>query len=271
MSSGYSITTVSFTPAHSGEISGSTWGAPYSGREKRSRASVKNLSNEQILLNSLYYAEKKSKETVAGKLRSALPSLFFIAVPAALGAMQKGPLSTKVASALTTAVLFAGMDAVCNVYDKGMERVSGASEKLEKLREEHPVAAMAGDFAGKALLIAGGLVALSKGGRYLQNKFQPSAKALSDSFAMAAKKIDSTKLAKKVAKAGKHFDNFKLNHPKFANFINKNAFLSPLAVLLGWIGLKGAVAVKDENNKAEFAAKRMEDLILLRHDAGLYL
>lgn len=262
MSSEYSVTNIRFI--NRGYASEDASARTAKRKQAINKEMLANMSDSQILLNSIDYAEKKNKETLAGKISDALPMLFFVALPALFGAMQKGSLSTKAKSALSTAAIFAGSNVLFDKFDDIANRVSNASPKLDEERKKHPVVATALNIGGKALLLAGAMVGISKGGKYLQKKFQPTALKLSESIAKASEKIDSTKLAGQVAKASKKNADFMAKHPKIADFAKKHDYISPLLLVFGWTGFSGVVANKVLNNKINFASQRAEDLVVLR-------
>lgn len=262
MSSEYSVTNIRFI--NRGYASGDDSARTAKRKQVLNREMLANMSDNQIVLNSIDYAEKKSKETLAGKISNALPMLFFVALPALFGAMQKGTLSDKTKSALSTAAIFAGSNILFDKFDNAVDRVANASPKFDEKRRKYPITSFALNIGGKALLLAGAMVGLSKGASYFQKKFQPTALKLSESVAKASEKMDSTKLAGHISKLSANNAEFMNKHPKIANFVRKHDYLSPLLLIFGWTGFSGAVANKVLSNKADFAAKRAEDLIILR-------
>lgn len=225
---------------------------------------IANLSDDEILFASIDYAQKKTDKTVAGKLEKALPSLFVSVVPLVFGALSKGSLSKKAKMALSTAMVFGGTMFVCNKYDKGMDRVENASKKVENFREKHPVVAGVFDLAAKAALAFGaGYVAL-RGGKFLQNKFKPSADKLAKSIEKTSQRLDNSILGRGIEKINKKAENFLGKHPKISSFISKNSFLAPALTILGWFGFEAAVQHKALNNKLDYAAEMADELLCKR-------
>ncbi len=234
--------------------------------EKRKNIAA-NLTDDEILLTSLEYAQRKTDKTVAGKLENALPSLFVTAVPLVFGALCKGTLSSKLKTALSTAFIFGTTMTICNKYNKGMDRIENVSGKIEKARAEHPVAAGIFDIAAKGLLLLGASVALFKSGKFLQNKFKPSADKLADSISKASERIDKSLAGRGVEKLNNKTDMFLDKHPKIAKFVSKNAFLAPAAALLGWIGFEEIVHHKAFEKKYKYASNMANELFLHREIA----
>lgn len=236
------------------------------GAEDRKRA-VANLTDDEILLTSINYAQKKTDKTVAGKLEKALPSLFVTIVPLVFGALQKGSLSDKAKTALLTAGMFGGTLALFNKYDKGMDRVENASEKIEKSRKEHLVAARVFDFTAKAALLFGASAAVIKGGKFLQNKFKPSADKINKSIAKASERMDKSLLGRGVEKLNAKNAEFLSKHPKLSKWASDNSYLSDVLVFLGWLGFQGAVQNKALDKKLDYASSMADELFLQREAA----
>ena len=239
----------------------------HSGFDEGKKNIVANLSDDEILLASINYAEKKTDKTMAGKLVNALPSLFVSVVPIVFGALSKGSLSAKAKTALSTALIFGGTALICDKYDKGMDRVENASKKLENFREKHPVAAGLFDLAAKTALAFGAGYAVFRGGKFLQNKFKPSADKIARSIEKTSKKIDSSLLGRGVEKLNNKGKEFLDKHPKASKFISKNSFLTPVLTILGWFGFETAVQHKAMNNKIGYACEMADELLYQREIA----
>ncbi len=270
MSSGYSVNNIQFAPARYGSSFRKSEENHFDAQKRKQsfgKINIANMSDNQILFSSLSYAEKKNNETLAGKISNALPMLFFTAIPALFGAMQKGPLSAKVKSGLSAAIVLGGIDFVFKKCDSAKERVENRFPKLKENSEKHPVTSSLADFAIKVLAATALYAGVLKGGKYLQNKFQPSSEMLLKSINKASEKLDSTVVAGKVAKTAAAFGNFKSKHPKAARFFDKNSYLAPLGVILGWGAFSGLVQGKAVSNKIDAASERAELLFNLRDDA----
>lgn len=226
-----------------------------------------NLTDDEILLTSINYAKNKTDKTVAGKLANALPSLFITAVPLALGVLHKGKLSDKVKTALSTTAIFGGASILFNKYDKGMDRIENASKKIEKAREEHPLASSIFDFTAKAALLFGGYALAIKSGKFLQNKFKPSAERLNKTIAKTSDRIDASILGRNVEKLSAKKEAFLDKHSGIAKFASKSAFFAPFAALIGWFGFEGAVQHKALKNQYSYASQMADSLLLQREIA----
>ncbi len=226
-----------------------------------------NLTDDEILLTSINYAKNKTDKTVAGKLANALPSLFITAVPLVFGALYKGKLSDKVKTALSTAAIFGGASLLFNKYNNGMDRIENASEKIEKAREEHPLAAGIFDFTAKAALLFGGYALAMKGGKFLQNKFKPSFERLNKTIAKTSEKLDNSALGRGVEKLSAKKEAVLDKHPKLSKFVSKNSFLAPVAAFIGWLGFEGAVQHKALGNQYKYASDMADKLLLQREIA----
>ncbi len=226
-----------------------------------------NLTDDEILLTSINYAKNKTDKTVAGKLANALPSLFITAVPIVFGALYKGKLSDKVKTALSTAAIFGGASILFNKYNNGMDRIENASPKIEKAREEHPFASSLFDFTAKAALLFGGYALAMKSGKFLQNKFKPSAERLNKTIAKTSDRIDSSMLGRGVEKLSAKKEAFLDKHPKIAKFVSKSAFFTPFAALIGWFGFEGIVQHKAIVHQYNYASQMADSLLIQREIA----
>ncbi len=228
---------------------------------------IANLTDDEIILTSLEYAQNKTDKTVAGKLKNALPSLFVTAVPLFFGAICKGSLSDKTKMALATAMIFGGAKVLSDKYDNGMDRIENASKKVENKRKEHPAVASLFDIAAKGALVFGASLALIKGGKYAQNKFKPSVDKLTDSIKKTSEIIDNTAIGRGVSRLNAGTDNFLNKHPKLSGFLSNNVFLAPALTLLGWMGFEGAVKYKAAENTYNHASQMADTLFIQREIA----
>lgn len=271
MFSGHSVNGIRFTSARRGSSFSGAENNSYEPSLKRKhsfgKTNITNMSNDQIIISSLGYAEEKSNQTLAGKISNALPMLFLVAIPAVLGITQKGNLSSKVKTGLLSAAALGGIDFIFNKYNNAVDRVENASPNVKNYRDKHPNFAFSFDFIAPALLALTAYAGLGKGAGYLQGKFAPSYQRLVKSVEKASSQLDATKVGVKVAKASANFADFMNKHPKLAEFTQKSAILKPLAIVLGWSALSDAVEDKVYNDKLDFAAKRMDLLFSLREQA----
>ena len=231
------------------------------------RKAIANLTDDEIVLTSIDYAQKKTDKTVAGKLEKALPSLFVTIVPIVFGALQKGSLSDKTKTALVTAGVFGGTLALFDKYDKGVDRIENASEKIEKSRKEHPVAARILDFTAKAALLFGASAAVVKGSKFLQNKFKPSVDKINKSISKASEKMDKSLLGRGVEKLNTKNAEFLLKHPKISKVFSDNSFLPGALTFLGWLGFQGAVQCKALDTTCKYADEMASSLLVQREAA----
>ncbi len=225
-----------------------------------------NLNYDKVIKNSINYAEKKSSETVAGKITKTLPSLFNTLIPLALGALQKGPLSSKIKTGMSSAAIFIGADILFSKYDKTIKFIEKVSPKFEEKRKRHPAAFDLTDFALKTILLAGSMIGITKSSAYLQKKFQPAADKIRKTLTQTSKKIDSSAIGKKSAAISTSWTKFKSKHKNLENFTSKYNNLAPIAIMLSWLGLSSAIINKDAKNKARFATQKAKEMFNLNHE-----
>ena len=201
-----------------------------------------NLNYDKVIKNSINYAEKKSSETVAGKITKTLPSLFNTLIPLALGALQKGPLSSKIKTGMSSAAIFIGADILFSKYDKTIKFIEKVSPKFEEKRKKHPAAFDLTDFALKTILLAGSMIGITKSSAYL------------------------SAIGKKSAAISTSWTKFKSKHKNLENFTSKYNNLAPIAIMLSWLGLSSAIINKDAKNKARFATQKAKEMFNLNHE-----
>lgn len=267
MSSGYSLTAITFKRPETGASSRRKNNKPNLVMDREAFNKAKNMSDTDILMHSLKYAEDKSKKTVAGKLLGALPLLFSAAVPALFGAMQKGSLSTKLASAAITAAIFGGGSVICDKTDNVLDRIKAKSPKIKEASDKHPLVTLVGNIALKSALITAAIFGATKGISLAQKHFTPSFNSVSKAFNSLSKRIDSSRAGNTVSKMSKNFQEFSNRHPKLSGFASKHSYLAPVALLFGWMGFSDVVSKKVEDNQVKFASKRAEDLLSFRNAA----
>ncbi len=237
------------------------YSAVHTKRQSKPKADNEHLSYDEIIKNSINYAEKKSDETVAGKITKTLPSLFNTIVPILLGATQKGPLSSKIKTGMTAALIFTGADILFKKYDKTIKNIEQTSSKFKEKRREHPVISCLADLAIKGALLTGSLIGITKSSQYLQKKFQPTASKISKSLMATSKKIDKSLLGQKSATISDSWSAFKNNHPAVNNFTKKHNNIAPLVIALGWLGFSDMIINKNIRNKNKFASQKAKELL----------
>ena len=231
------------------------------------RKTIADLTDDEIVLTSINYAQNKTDKTVAGKLEKALPSLFVTAVPLLFGAVQKGSLSDKVKTALLTAGVFTSTLALFNKYDKGMDRIENASKNVEKSRKEHPVATKIFDFIAKGILLFGASAAVIKGGKFLQNKFKPSVDKINKSISKASEKMDKSLLGQGIEKLNTKNAKFLSKHPKISKFLSNNDYISFSLVFMVLLGFQDIVQNKALDKKLNYANTMADELFSQREIA----
>jgi len=273
MNSGYTVTAISIhSPSALSPFNAFERQEAADARERFNGISDKkdliaNLTDDEILLTSAEYAQRKTDKTVAGKLKNALPSLFAIGVPLLFGALSKGKLSDKVKTGLGVAVVFAGMNTIFNKYNKGISRLENVSESFEENRKEHPVKAFIFDLAAKAALVLGATYMAVKGGKYIQNKFTPTVEKLTASISKASKKMDETALGRGVQKLNDRTESFLSKHPKISKAVSNDRVITTALTILGMFGLETAILNKAQDNKNKFAESAAEELFMQREIA----
>lgn len=248
--------------------------------ESSGRLNLANLGDDEILFKSLNFAERKSKSSISGRLQDTVLSTSALLMPLVYGALKKGSvvrneagqiiknnvLSNKVGSIVPAVLVFMGAGFLINGFNGLVERAENASFKLARKRDNNAAKTAVVDTAIKGAMLAIAAVGVSKGKDVFKKNFEPASKMISKSLNTAAKKLDSTSLAKGLAGVSERFSAFASKHP-VASKVFGNKQVQTLLPALSWLGLNGALEYKVLKDRNEIAQRGAENLFAARNFA----
>lgn len=225
---------------------------------------ISRMSDEEIIGASVKNANKEMEQSTAVSVLKNGPLMFVAAMPVVYGALAKGKLSSKVASAAQTFGVLAGAYALSKPFNSLEERIENKSGKVKKFNNEHPfvsTALSAAAFVGvAALALKGGKAAAGK----LADNFRPAADELKEKLIKTANNIDKSKLGKLTDKVSGAARDFASKHPSLAKAAGAMATVLPV---MGFMGGTLALANKAVDDRDEKAASNINKLLLMREFA----
>lgn len=233
-------------------------------RKRPILSGIARMSDEEIIGASVRNANKEAeKSTAAGVLKKG-PLLFVAAMPVVYGALTKGKLSDKAASAAKTLGVMAGAYALSKPFNSFEERIENKSDNVKKFNNEHPIASAvvstAAFVAGAALLLGAG----KKAGLKLADKFKPAADSIKRSIVKCSEKIDNSASGKLTEKISAKVSEFTSKYPKLSKAASIMATVLPVA---GFMGGTLTLANKVADDRDEKALSNINKLTLMREYA----
>lgn len=228
------------------------------------------MTDEEIVKASVRNANKEAKNTTAARVLEKGPLLFIAATSIAYGALTKGRLSDKTASAVkalaATSFIYGASKPVGMAVDSIMD--TNTKENEPKQSEKHPFINAAVNIAALAGVTALAVKGTKTGSEKLAAKFAPTANSIKEGLTKKANALNSSKLGQLTDGISKKASEFASNHPKLAKFAEQAAFWTPFVALTGGsLSLANNVAAKRD----EIAVSNINKLILCREFASAAL
>ena len=226
-------------------------------RKRPLLSAIASMQDSEIVEAGLRNANEKVKDSKAARVLRKEPLMFIAATSMVYGALAKGKLSNKLLetakAAATAGVVFALAKPVDNVVGAVLDKKENEN-KNPAVRTIIDTAALVG---ASALAIAG----MRKGGKFLADKFRPTADSIKSIASGIGKTINGSKAGTLADKAIDSFRKFEKSHTNLANGIKIGALVAPLA---GALGLHSVLANKVNRDRNSIAASNINKLVLCR-------